>query len=158
MTAVSRLGCSDWSAPWLTGWQVPPSWAFTQDPLGLSLVLAFERYERIYPHTDIVLIEPDQRDATLFFANTFSYRQRRELAEHAYQQTRQMLRDRQAQLAPKLQRHGIRIDQAALDDTGRHLLRPVPPAADRPTTRAVEQLHATLDQLQQQLSRRPARA
>ena len=122
------------------------------------LELGFKQYERSYPDTDIVLIEPDQRDAELFFANTFSYRQRRELAEHAYQQTRQMLRDRQAQLAPKLQRHGIRIDQAALDDTGRHLLRPVPPAADRPTTRAVEQLHATLDQLQQQLSRRPARA
>lgn len=27
-------------SPWLTGWQVPPSWAFTQDPWGLSLVLA----------------------------------------------------------------------------------------------------------------------
>jgi len=118
------------------------------------LELGFKQYERSYPDTDIVLIEPDQRDAELFFANTFSYRQRRELAEHAYQQTRQMLRDQQAQLAPKLQRHGIRLNQAALDDNGRRLLQPVRPT----TTRAVDRLNTTLDQLQQQLSQRPARA
>jgi predicted acylesterase/phospholipase RssA len=41
------------------------------------LELGLKHYERAYPDTDIVLIEPDQRDATLFFANTFSYRQRR---------------------------------------------------------------------------------
>jgi predicted acylesterase/phospholipase RssA len=122
------------------------------------LELGFKQYERSYPDTDIVLIEPDQRDAELFFANTFSYRQRRELAEHAYQQTRQMLRDRQAQLAPKLQRHGIHLDQTALDDTGRRLLQPVRLAADRPTARAVDRLHTTLDQLQQHLTTRPARA
>ena len=33
-------------------------------------------------------IEPDPRDAELFLANTFSYSQRRALAEHAYQRTR----------------------------------------------------------------------
>ncbi len=107
------------------------------------LELGFKQYERTYPHTDIVLIEPDQRDAELFFANTFSYRQRRELAEHAYQQTRQQLRQRQAELAPRLARHGVHFDQTVLDDAERRLLRPQPslnPAARR--------LHATLDELQ----------
>ena len=31
------------------------------------------RYERIYPHTDIVLFEPDRRDPEIYLANTFSY-------------------------------------------------------------------------------------
>lgn len=110
------------------------------------LALGFKQYERSYPDTDIVLIEPDQRDAELFFANTFSYRQRRELAEHAYQQTRQMLRQRRAQLAPKLARHGVRIDTAALDDTGRQLLRPL-----RSANAAAQRLHTTLDELQARL-------
>ena len=110
------------------------------------LELGFKQYERTYPHTDIVLIEPDQRDAELFFANTFSYRQRRELAEHAYQQTRQMLRERRAELAPRLQRHGVRIDPVALEDTQRHLLRP-----ETSANPAARRLHATLDELQQRL-------
>lgn len=110
------------------------------------LELGFKQYERSYPDTDIVLIEPDQRDAELFFANTFSYRQRRELAEHAYQQTRQMLRERQAQLAPKLARHGVHIDTNALDDTERQLLRPL-----RSANATAQRLHATLDELQARL-------
>ena len=110
------------------------------------LELGFKQYERSYPDTDIVLIEPDQRDAELFFANTFSYRQRREMAEHAYQQTRQMLRDRQALLAPKLARHGLRIDFGALDDTGRQLVRPL-----ASPNAVAQRLHSTLDELQARL-------
>ncbi len=119
------------------------------------LALGMKHYERAYPHTDIVLIEPDQRDAELFFANTFSYRQRRELAEHAYQQTRQMLRERQTELAPRLRRHGVTLDPAALNDTERHLIPALPAAA--PPPRAVDQLHATLDALQQHLQTLPRR-
>lgn len=114
------------------------------------LELGFKQYERSYPDSDIVLIEPDQRDAELFFANTFSYRQRRELAEHAYQQTRKMLRERQAQLAPKLVRHGVRIDTAVLDNPDLKLLGPLPS-----TTPATQRLQATLDELQHRLAAWP---
>lgn len=110
------------------------------------LALGFKQYERSYPDTDIVLIEPDQRDPELFFANTFSYRQRRELAEHAYQQTRQMLRDRRAQLTTKLARHGLRLDRDVLDNTDLKLLRPL--ASHNAVAR---RLHATLDELQARL-------
>ena len=95
-----------------------------------------------------MLIEPDQRDAKLFFANTFSYRQRRDLAEHAYQQTRALLRTRQAELAPRLSRHGIALDMATLNDPERRLLRP---QTTRPTLPALQRLHDTLDVLQSQL-------
>ena len=88
------------------------------------LALGFKHYERAYPHTDIVLIEPDQRDAELFLANTFSYRQRREMAEHAFQQTRALLRLRAGRLAPQLARHGVALDEMAAGDSvggrGRH--------------------------------------
>jgi predicted acylesterase/phospholipase RssA len=117
------------------------------------LALGLKHYERAYPDSDIVLIEPDHRDAELFFANTFSYRQRREMAEHAYQQTRQQLHERLTELAPKLARHGVQIDTAVLTDPHRHLLAPNRRHAPTrrggtPTTR---RLHATLDVLQNQL-------
>jgi NTE family protein len=97
-----------------------------------------------------VLIEPDQRDATLFFANTFSYRQRREIAEHAYQQTRRMLLDRQTELTPQLARHGVTLDLAALRDPRRRLLGASPRTGAGRNTLATR-LHATLDDLQRHL-------
>ncbi|MBL0945006.1 MAG: patatin-like phospholipase family protein [Hydrogenophaga sp.] len=112
------------------------------------LELGFRHYERDYPNTDIVLIEPDQRDAELFFANTFSYRQRREMAEHAYQQTRALLRLRAGRLAPHFARHGIAIDHAALADPDRHLI----DTRLRPADSAVAaRLHHVLDELQRRL-------
>lgn len=111
------------------------------------LELGFKHYERSYPDTDIVLIEPDQRDAELFFANTFSYRQRRELAEHAFQQTRQLLRDRSGHLGPTLARHGIALDEAALCDPHRRLL----PAEPVRRETALERLGSALDTLEQRL-------
>lgn len=111
------------------------------------LALGFKHYERSYPNTDIVLIEPDQRDAELFFANTFSYRQRRELAEHAFQQTRQLLRDRTSHLGPMLERHGISLNEAALRDPQRRLL----PAEPVRRETALERLGDTLDTLEQRL-------
>ncbi|MGC4395506.1 patatin-like phospholipase family protein [Hydrogenophaga sp. T2] len=112
------------------------------------LELGFRHYERDYPNTDIVLIEPDQRDAELFFANTFSYRQRREMAEHAYQQTRALLRLRAGRLAPRFARHGIAIDHAALADPDRHLI----DTRLRPADSAVAaRLHHVLDELQRRL-------
>jgi predicted acylesterase/phospholipase RssA len=112
------------------------------------LELGFKQYERAYPHTDIVLLEPDQRDAELFFANTFSYRQRREMAEHAYQQTRALLKLRAGRLAPQLARHGIAIDHAALADPQRRLIDTRIQPAD---SAVAARLHRVLDELQRRL-------
>lgn len=122
------------------------------------LALGLKHYEQAYPETDIVLIEPDHQDAELFFANTFSYRQRRQMAEHAYQQTRQMLRARLTELAPRLARHGVQIKIEALHDRRRHLLQPATRSPDMAPARAVDRLHATLDELQHRLDRLPAGA
>lgn len=122
------------------------------------LALGFKHYERAYPDTDILLIEPDQRDAELFFANTFSYSQRRELAEHAFQQTRRLLLARANELEPRLGRHGIALDRHALTDPDLRLLPPLPPRR-APAPDPVSRLHQVLDRLQATLppaSARPA--
>jgi len=107
--------------------------------------LCMKHYEHAYPHTDIILIEPDHRDPELYLANTFSYAQRRHLAEHAYQQTRQMLRSRKTGLSAKLARHGISLNHDVLDDIHRHLSKP----AKAPTRigRAVATLQEVMDDL-----------
>jgi NTE family protein len=120
------------------------------------MALGMKHYERVYPDTDIVLIEPDQRDPELYLANTFGYRQRRELAEHAYQQTRKMLRSRRGSLAAKLQRHGIELNTAALEDPHRHLL-VLPKPASR-LGRAVASLQEVMDDLAGAVRRRQHRA
>jgi hypothetical protein len=86
------------------------------------LELGMKGYEASHPHTDIELFEPDHRDPEMFLANTFGYAQRRALAEHAYQRTRADLRSRRSTLALTLARHGIRLNNAVLDDTHRTLV------------------------------------
>ena len=83
--------------------------------------LGMKHYQHAYPDTDLILIEPDHRDPELYLANAFSYAKRRHLAEHAYQQTRQMLRSRKTGMSTKLARHGIYLDLDALNDPKRHL-------------------------------------
>ena len=89
--------------------------------------LGIKGYERAFPDTDIVLFEPDRRDPELYLANTFSYSQRRHLAEHAYQQTRRLLRSRRAGFSDRFARHGITLNMDALEDMRRHLVVPIKP-------------------------------
>lgn len=110
------------------------------------LVLGLKTYEQAYPTTDIVLIEPDHRDSELYLANTFSYSERRHLAEHAYQKTRQMLRSRQTGLSSKLAYHGITLNHAVLDDAHRHLC--PPRRAQTRMGQSLTRLHYLMDNLQ----------
>ena len=109
------------------------------------LELGMKHYAHSYPHTDIVLLEPDHRDTAMFLANTFSYRQRRQMAEHAYQSTRHMLRSRKTTLATQLARHGIRLNIALLNDLKRQLVAPLP-AATR-VGRAISSLEEIMNDL-----------
>ncbi|MFO1134243.1 MAG: patatin-like phospholipase family protein [Rhodoblastus sp.] len=84
--------------------------------------VGMDRYAHEFPDADIVLFEPARDDAMIFFANVFSYADRRRLAEHAYSHTRAELRRRAAELEPVLARHGVRLDHAALADPDRRLI------------------------------------
>jgi len=109
------------------------------------MVLGMRQYEHAYPETDIILIEPDHRDPELYLANTFSYSQRRHLAEHAYQQTRQLLRSHKTGLSAKLWRHGISLHHEALDDPKRHLSAPA--IASTQVGQAIARLQEIMDDL-----------
>lgn len=120
------------------------------------LELGLRSYERSHPGLDVVLFEPDQRDPTMFLANTFGYRQRRALAEHAYQRTRADLRSRRSALSATLARHGLALDMAAIDDPRRSLLghRHAPRLR---AARALRRLDEVLDDLESTLAaRQPA--
>jgi NTE family protein len=111
------------------------------------LELGMKGYAQTHPKTDIVLFEPDHRDAELFLANTFSWSQRRALAEHAYQRTREMLRSQRTALSAQLARHGITLDRAALDDEERRLIGRARLGGPR-TARALRKLEETLADLE----------
>ena len=102
-------------------------------------------YARAYPRTDIVLLEPDAHDPLLQRAHPFGYTQRREVAEHAYQQTRAWLAREEAALGPKLARHGITLRGPVLRDPHRHLLAPRSGARLAPT---LARLSGVLDELE----------
>ena len=75
-----------------------------------------ERYAKEFPDADVVLFEPAQDDAVIFFANIFSYADRRRLADHAYRHTLAELSRRADELEPILRRHGIELDRTVLAD------------------------------------------
>lgn len=115
------------------------------------LELAMRHYAQVYPRTDIVLVEPDRGDAVLHGANTFSYGQRRHLAEHAYQRTRAWLLAQEPRLSATFARHGLRLRRQVLEDAARVL---VPPARPRRLAQALTRLDTVLDDLDAAL--RPA--
>lgn len=113
------------------------------------LELGMKGYESSHPHIDILLFEPDHHDPQMFLANIFSVSQRALLAEHAYQSTRRRLRAQRSRLAQQLRRHGLRLDDAALDDPARALLA----APVKPSQHALRRLEDVLDDLEQVLAR-----
>jgi hypothetical protein len=117
--------------------------------------LGMKGYEHSHPGTDIVLFEPDQRDPEMFLANTFGYAQRRALAEHAYQKTRADLRSRRSTLAPMLARHGVRLNDALLDDSRRTLVGRKRRLRTR-SARTLQRLNEVLNDLELTLARHGA--
>jgi hypothetical protein len=77
------------------------------------------KYDAAYEKAKVVLFEPDRDDSRMFFANVFSYSNRANVCQHAYQTTRRDLRLRRKELEPVLDDHGIRYRDGILDDRGR---------------------------------------
>ncbi|MGP0094826.1 MAG: patatin-like phospholipase family protein [Xanthobacteraceae bacterium] len=114
-------------------------------------------YRKQFPDADVLLFEPSRDDAEMFFANVFSYSDRKRLSEHAYQRTRAELRRRYDELRPVLARHGVTIDAAVLADEGR-TLSSSHNAGRRQRARCIagpaRQLDQTLDRLEALLQKR----
>ena len=140
---------------------------------GLPLVLAqtfraiihsrmktgMEKYTQQYPDADIVLFEPDREDADMFFANIFSYWQRKHLCAQAFAKTRKSLLTRAAHLQPLMLRHGITLRVDRLNDTTRHVhaavndARPLhPDVGARSVHQTKRELRHTLDTLERTIA------
>jgi predicted acylesterase/phospholipase RssA len=123
--------------------------------------VGMEKYRQQYPHANVVLFEPDREDAQMFFANIFSYRQRKRLCAQAYNKTRRNLQMRAAELAPVFARHGISFRLDRLHDTRRHITdavsdpRPLHADAAAPPTvsKTARDLGRALDALERWLVR-----
>ncbi len=78
----------------------------------------FKKYYSSHPGADLMLLEPDRDDETIFFTNIFRYSDRKALCEHAYQATRRDLLARRKQLEPLLEKRGMALNLDILEDTG----------------------------------------
>ncbi|MBV8657712.1 MAG: patatin-like phospholipase family protein [Burkholderiales bacterium] len=77
--------------------------------------VGMQHYAHLYEGADVVLFEPSHGDEEMFFSNVFSYADRENMCEHAYQHTRADLRRRADELAPLLARHGITLNHTVLE-------------------------------------------
>lgn len=77
-------------------------------------------YDSAYSDKDIVLFEPDREDSRMFFANLFSYSNRRRVCEHGYQTTRRDLLNNYDKLEKLFANHGIRLRKDVLQDPNRN--------------------------------------
>ena len=67
----------------------------------------------------------------MFFTNVFSYSSRQRVCEHAFQATLADLGARRAQLAPLLERHGLRLREEVLDEGRTTLVEGLAPRSRR---------------------------
>jgi NTE family protein len=102
-------------------------------------------YQVSHPHVDILLFQPSESDAELFFTAMFSYNNRRHTCEQAYQHTRQALWQQRHNLAPKLARHGMRLRESVLQDKSLSLV------SDQPPRKSLLELDAALADLERYL-------
>lgn len=85
------------------------------------MTVGMASYSHSHKHADVLLFEPSHGDTEMFFSNLFSYSDREQMCEHAYQRTRQDLYNRREELTPILARHGITLNVEALADPDRRL-------------------------------------
>lgn len=115
--------------------------------------VGLKSYDSTYSDRDIVLFEPDRQDSRMFFANLFSYSNRKRVCEHGYQTTRRDLLKNFDKLEPIFARHGVRLRRDVLEDTTRKFdshLGEIP-TNGKYQNEMTNQLSDTLDRLQKKL-------
>lgn len=113
------------------------------------MMAGLKGYDKQYPNADIMLFEPREDDARMFFTNIFSFSSRKETCEHAYQVTMAHLRNNFEVMQSRLDRHGIILNRSVVFDTGRRLYEEHVPAktVKQQLDVALERLSVSLSQL-----------
>lgn len=128
-------------------------WQMIRLLLHSRIPLGFERYKRMYPNVDIVLIEPRMDDYKMFFHNIMDYEARIPIATHGYETAHQQLTEKFSELQSVFERHGVPLVKPE-----RHLPMEAKPHAARahtPRTRVkadIGLLEKTLQELEQRLA------
>jgi len=79
------------------------------------LEVGMAAYEKKFKDADVVLIQPERDDYLMFFTNTFSFAERRTVAEHAYLSARRYLLQNYDRLESVFARHGLRLRRDILE-------------------------------------------
>ncbi|WP_395377086.1 patatin-like phospholipase family protein [Marinicella sp. W31] len=108
-----------------------------------------DKYDAMYPQADIILVEPDSNDSTMFNTNLFSYSRRAELCEYAFQLTRKHLRKNASQVNPVLERHGYTLSKSTLDNKKRSIKHFIDQKEQR--SNSIRQMNRSLDRLERNL-------
>jgi predicted acylesterase/phospholipase RssA len=114
----------------------------------------FKKYAHTHPNADLLLVEPEYEETDLFFSNIFSFSNRHDVAERAYQATRDHLLSQAETLEPMLARHGLVLRRDVLADPTRTLFGAAD--ADSPLahrTRFFERTDQVLERLDQVIDR-----
>ncbi|MFQ3581511.1 MAG: patatin-like phospholipase family protein [Chloracidobacterium sp.] len=132
------------------------AWQMLRVLLHSRIELGLERYQRLYPDVDIILIEPRMDDYRMFFHNIMDYEARVPLAKHGNDTVMAHLSEHFDEYAAIFARHGIELARP-----GRRIPlsvpahRPAPPRA--PALRSdldISRLQASLDALEARLTDR----
>jgi predicted acylesterase/phospholipase RssA len=111
------------------------------------------KYDTAYKNADVLLFEPNPDDAEMFFANVFSYGNRRRVCDHAYQHTIKELVRRDAELAPIFARHGIELRADIVRQQPPHI-KASPSLRDASGQNTTARLHSSLQHLGEWLQAR----
>lgn len=119
--------------------------------------IGLAKYTAEYPDRDVILFEPNSGDTVMFFSNVFSFANRRDVCEHAYQTTRHDMLARKNELGPLLARYGIRLREDILEDRNLHFDSnlSIPPEVEKMgklQNKITNKLSDTLDQLGEWIS------
>ncbi len=85
------------------------------------LEVGMRAYENRYDNKDWVLFQPRRDDYRMFFTNIFSFEERVAVCAHAYLQTRRFFQENYRTIAPKLERHGVKVREDILFEPERDL-------------------------------------
>ena len=114
----------------------------------------FRSYKHEYPNADLILIEPTAEDYESIFSNLFSFSNRHDVCEHAYQTTRHRLCEQADFVEEVLDRHELRLCRDVLFDDTRTLYGDLPKRPFmRQTGDVFDETHRVLDHLEDLLER-----
>lgn len=81
------------------------------------LQIGIAAYATKYPAADILLFEPPREEAHMFFANAFSFKNRKRMCEYGFRATLAHLRAQAEHIGPVLAQHGLDLRMDVVNDT-----------------------------------------